>query len=210
MTNLTGNIPYGKLDVGVAEQIQGYRTFDTDAMMCPLWTGTDLAGRPACQDSFYTKRAGCNSALDRIKVEDALRPRYAEFLLDARGIVGAGADYDDSSYVRDRLVRDGAFERKVRNTITGNFGNVTPSEYTFTSNYQYDVEASNGFQAQDAMAAAAQNRRNAQRLTQTRRNPNTTDMNPMWRNDMYVPLKETTIRNYIHMNEYGHYSGEHI
>jgi hypothetical protein len=58
-------------------------------MMCPVWNNVDLAGRQVCQDSFWTKRAGCNSSLDRINVENDLRPQYMEYItLDACGING--------------------------------------------------------------------------------------------------------------------------
>ncbi len=57
--------------------------------MCPVWNHRDLAGREVCTDSFYTKRAGCNSSLDRINVENDLRPQYMEYItLDACGING--------------------------------------------------------------------------------------------------------------------------
>ena len=41
----------------------------------------DLTGRRVCPDSFYTKSAGCNSAEDRVVVENNLRPQYAEFFI---------------------------------------------------------------------------------------------------------------------------------
>jgi hypothetical protein len=63
---------------------------------CPLWTGFDLAGRPACPDSFNTKSAGCNSALDRLQVENEVsRPQYIPYInLSMEGITGEWL-YDD-------------------------------------------------------------------------------------------------------------------
>jgi hypothetical protein len=59
-------------------------------MVCPIWNGVDLTGRRVCPDSFYTKRAGCNSAEDRVVVENAQRPQYMEYInLSANGIDGA-------------------------------------------------------------------------------------------------------------------------
>jgi hypothetical protein len=57
---------------------------------CPLWTGFDLAGRPVCPDSFNTKSAGCNSALDRLHVENEVsRPQYVPYInLSMEGITG--------------------------------------------------------------------------------------------------------------------------
>lgn len=173
LTFLKNNIVSGQIrNMGVSEQLAGYRTLYPDAMMCPMWTGTDLAGRPVCENSFYTKRAGCNSALDRIKVEDSLRPRYAEFLLDARGIEGAGADYGDNQFssvvsIENALVKN---RRDLIGVQNGNFGVVTPSQYQIGLSGPYNEMASNGFQnvaqvmSADQMAQSAQNRRNAQNL----------------------------------------------
>ena len=174
MTQLLGALTYNQVNVGVGPQLAGYRTLYPDAMMCPMWTGTDLAGRPVCENSFYTKRAGCNSALDRIKVEDSLRPRYAEFLLDARGIKGVGADYGDSQLSEvHTLTQQLVGERRAAIGVqNGNFGIVTPSTYQYGLSNAYNELASNAFQNiaedsvayQDSMANSAQNRRNAQNL----------------------------------------------
>ena len=78
-----------KVNVGWAPRIQSDRFENSDAMMCPVWNGRDLAGRAVCADSFYTKREGCNSSSDRITVENSLRPQYMEYVtLDAAGIDG--------------------------------------------------------------------------------------------------------------------------
>jgi hypothetical protein len=50
-------------------------------MSCPTWSGFDLVGRKVCPDSFYTKSAGCNSAEDRVVVENNVsRPQYMEYI----------------------------------------------------------------------------------------------------------------------------------
>ena len=55
-------------------------------MTCPLWNGQDSFGRFVHPDSFVTKNAGCNSADDRVSVENYLRPQYMEYVaLDAAG-----------------------------------------------------------------------------------------------------------------------------
>jgi hypothetical protein len=63
---------------------------------CPMWTGFDLAGRPVCPDSFNTKSAGCNSALDRLHVENEVsRPQYIPYInLSMEGVTGEWL-YDD-------------------------------------------------------------------------------------------------------------------
>jgi hypothetical protein len=59
-------------------------------MVCPIWNGVDTTGRRVSPDSFYTKNAGCNSAEDRVVVENNQRPQYMEYInLSANGIDGA-------------------------------------------------------------------------------------------------------------------------
>ena len=87
--SLTANILTSKVITGNADRLQTYRIQDSDAMMCPVWNGQDLTGRQAGEYSFYTKRAGCNSAMDRIVVENFLRPSYTNFVTcNAAGIAG--------------------------------------------------------------------------------------------------------------------------
>jgi hypothetical protein len=58
-------------------------------MVCPIWDGTNLKGQQVCPDSFFTKRRGCNSAMDRVLVESNLRPDYASFVtLNMAGLKG--------------------------------------------------------------------------------------------------------------------------
>jgi len=84
-----------KVDVGYADKVNSDRFLNPNNMLCPLWNGLDVAGRPVCPDSFNTKSAGCNSALDRVMVEnDVFRPKYTEYItLNASGInQGNGLD----------------------------------------------------------------------------------------------------------------------
>ena len=84
-----------KVNTGWANRIQSDRFENSNLMMCPVWNERDLIGRRVCADSFYTKREGCNSALDRINVENDQRPQYAEYItLDPAG-------YRNSSMVAD-------------------------------------------------------------------------------------------------------------
>lgn len=78
-----------KVNTGWANRIQSDRFENSNLMMCPVWGGRDLTGRAVCADSFYTKREGCNSPLDRIGVENSLRPQYMEYVtLNSDGIQG--------------------------------------------------------------------------------------------------------------------------
>lgn len=64
--------------------------YNPHTMSCPVWSGKDLTGRQVCANSFYTKEAGCNSALDRVNVENGVsRPQYSQYItLDPSGIEG--------------------------------------------------------------------------------------------------------------------------
>lgn len=88
--SLEKNIRTCKVNTGWANRNQSDRFQDPNLMVCPTWNHMDNAGRLVCADSFYTKRAGCNSALDRVAVENNVtRPHYMEFIqLQAAGIAG--------------------------------------------------------------------------------------------------------------------------
>jgi hypothetical protein len=84
--SLLGSINVCKVNTGYANKIQSDRFENPDAMTCPLWNGQDSFGRYVHPDSFITKNAGCNSADDRVSVENFLRPQYMEYVaLDAAG-----------------------------------------------------------------------------------------------------------------------------
>lgn len=89
-------------------------------MVCPVWNGRDLTGRQVCADSFYTKRAGCNSAEDRVVVENAQRPQYMEYVnLDASGIRLGYGQVQPDAVLRSKALNE-------LHKITGNF-NLQPS-----------------------------------------------------------------------------------
>ena len=172
LTFLRNNIIGNQVDQSWQNQAVGARTFDADLMMCPMWTGTDLAGRPVCKDSFYTKRAGCNSALDRIKVEDALRPRYGEFLYNAQGIEGVGANYGTNGSSQVFQVSNDMIANRRMNAarISGQFGNVAPNTHIGTGYFQGDLCASNAYEncgqmSANSMATGSQTARAIQNLS---------------------------------------------
>lgn len=98
-----------KVDTGYADRIATERIQNPNLMVCPTWTGVDNAGRQVCADSFYTKRAGCNSALDRVSVENFQRPDYMEYLtLSANGI--RGNLYGGTGNEMDSAIRNAGLE----------------------------------------------------------------------------------------------------
>jgi hypothetical protein len=88
--SLEKNIRTCKVNTGWASRNFSDRFQDSNLMVCPTWNHMDSAGRLVCANSFYTKRAGCNSPLDRVAVENSVsRPQYVEYIqLNSAGIKG--------------------------------------------------------------------------------------------------------------------------
>ena len=107
-----------KVDTAYASRIQSDRFQNPNIMVCPIWNGMDTAGRSVCENSFYTKRGGCNNATDRVDVENSVsRPQYMEYItLSANGI--AGNIYSDQSLNSHNRTH----ELQALNDISGNFG----------------------------------------------------------------------------------------
>ena len=106
-----------KVDTAWATRIESDRFLNPNNMVCPVWNGMDTSGREVCQDSFNTKRGGCNSATDRVEVENNVsRPQYMEYItLSANGISG-------NIYGMPKDVNDRESDIKSRSNISGNFG----------------------------------------------------------------------------------------
>lgn len=123
--SLESSIRTCKIDPGYADKVFSDRFLNPCNMMCPIWNGYDSAGRPACPDTYNTKRAGCNSAEDRIHVENYQRPQYMEYVnLSTGGIAG---NFYGKPSCRDTMtqwnVMKGNSELSDIHNITGNFGN---------------------------------------------------------------------------------------
>ena len=117
--SLTSAIQTCVVDQSAAPRLQSDRYLNPMVMMCPTWDGTNNKGQKVCPDSWYTKSIGCNSAMDRVVVENDLRPKYFDYItLTAAGINGniyGNVDAHDESMSRKQMLDD-------RNLITGNFG----------------------------------------------------------------------------------------
>ena len=106
-----------KVDSAWANKVQSDRFLNPNNMLCPLWNGMDNTGRDICHQSFVTKSAGCNSASERVVVENHLRPNYTEYVtLSAGGI--AGPNTKPSALTRTNSLN------QVHN-LTGQFGLTT-------------------------------------------------------------------------------------
>lgn len=119
--SLEGSIRTCKIDTAYAPKVFSDRFLNPGNMVCPIWNGYDSAGRPACPDSFMTKRAGCNSAEDRVFVENYQRPRYVEYVnLSAGGIDGEFYGQPNTMTQWDEM--KAVTDLRAVNGIAGNFG----------------------------------------------------------------------------------------
>lgn len=138
--SLEGSLRTCKVDTAWANRIQSDRFENPSLMVCPVWNGFDNAGRPVCADSFVTKSPGCNSSLDRVYVENSLRPQYMEYInLDAEGIRANiyKSPEDYNMYHYDAGIRTAGLQNVPK--ITGRFGNVdaTTALYPSCNIYPY-------------------------------------------------------------------------
>jgi hypothetical protein len=152
-----------KVDTAWATRIESDRFLNPNNMVCPVWNGMDTAGRNVCKESFYTKRAGCNSATDRVATEnDISRPKYMEYItLSTNGI--AGNIYGHTDQHNDSLERRN--ELNNLNNITGNFGKQFGANINSNSGMsKYDTKQLNNQQEREAHSLGvrynAQNNRN--------------------------------------------------
>lgn len=108
------------VNVGEADRIQSDRFFNPSNMVCIPWNGINNKGQEVCPDSFWTKTPGCNSAEDRVVVENVLRPKYMNYVtLGAQGI--AGHIYGNNVEAETNAIGRDKFD-KSRNDVSGNFG----------------------------------------------------------------------------------------
>lgn len=119
--SLEGSIRTCKIDTAYANKVYSDRFLNPGNMICSQWNGYDSAGRPACPDSYMTKEAGCNSAEDRVFVENYQRPRYMEYInLDAGGI--DGEFYGNPSTMTQWDNMKGVSDLRRAEGVSGNFG----------------------------------------------------------------------------------------
>ena len=151
-----------KVNTAWATRIESDRFFNPNNLVCPIWNGMDGTGREVCRDSYYSKSAGCNSATDRVNVENNVsRPQYMEYItLSANGIAGdiyGQTDTYKNSQLRHRELDD-------INKITGNFGKQFGSAIQTTCGYhsytKHDDHHGSG-QPHGGHGSVAQNHQNA-------------------------------------------------
>lgn len=141
-----------KVDTAYSNKVQSDRFLNPDLMVCPIWNGVDTTGREVCPDSYWTKNAGCNSAEDRVMVENSVsRPQYMEYInLSANGIDGAiygnTMPWNQVGQTREEL--------DAINNVTGNFGlQFGANTYPGCNYYPYEQAVGQEKQAMQSTAA---------------------------------------------------------
>ena len=152
--SLDASIRTCKVDTGEASRIQSDRFQNPNEMVCVPWAGYNLKGQAVCADSFYTKAAGCNSATDRVDVENFLRPQYADLItLNMSGLDG---NIYDKSNVNSYVDAKGAqLYDQSRNNITGRYGDTqwrSTQKYTACTNNAYSRAMAEVAQSNRAIA----------------------------------------------------------
>lgn len=118
--SLDSSIRTCKVSSGEAQRISSDRFLNPNNMVCIPWNGYNNKGQKVCYDSWMTKTRGCNSANDRVEVENSLRPQYADYInLNVAGI--AGNIYGNES--AHAAAGSANKWQESRNDISGSYGN---------------------------------------------------------------------------------------
>ena len=130
-----------KVDQGSAARIESDRFLNAQNAVCIPWNGRDLAGREVNPNTFYTKRAGCNSAADRVLVENNLRPQYSDYInLDVSGGIRGQIYANNMNYQNaGTLTRQMQAARGVSGNFGGDFSMATNSANCSYGNYERGV-----------------------------------------------------------------------
>jgi len=147
--SLNASIRTCRVEAGEAVRIESDRFLNPNNMVCIPWNGYNNKGQAVCADSWYTKTPGCRSAMDRVGVENHLRPDYATYInLNTAGIDG---DIYGNPTAWEKSGQANLYSES-RDKLTGSFGNQWQS-----TNY-----GSCGMNAyENAMAQVSQSNRHA-------------------------------------------------
>lgn len=154
--SLDASIRTCKVDTGEATRIESDRFLNPNNMVCVPWNGYNSKGQQVCADSYYTKTAGCNSALERVSVETFLRPDYTSYItLSAQGIQGdIYGNGNPTSYADSKAA---TAWNDSRDKITGSFGNQWRSSNYMACGLNSYERAMAQTQQADRMASYANN-----------------------------------------------------
>jgi hypothetical protein len=117
--SLAKSIRTCKVYTGAAEQSQSDRFLNSANMVCIPWGNTNSKGQSVCADSFMTKTPGCNSAEDRVSVENDQRPQYSSYVtLNMPGV--RGNIYANQNALQKSI--DHGNDMRDNDQRTGNYG----------------------------------------------------------------------------------------
>jgi hypothetical protein len=143
MISLLGSLNTCKVNTGYAPKIQSDRFENPENLLCPLWNGTDNYGRFVSPDSFVTKSAGCNSAEDRVRVENWLRPQYMEYVaLDAMGFRNPSL-FNNNPPTASGQIFEGFEDHLISNTKARQAQKDDMNRYLIAGSAGYDYNATN-------------------------------------------------------------------
>lgn len=111
------------------------RFLNPNNMVCPPRAGVDTLGRPAGEYSIRTTSAGCNSALERVAVEDYQRPSaFSSVSLNNIGMMGG---YTCSELERQELASQQAQQ------IQRSYGSISNDSRAYYSQKMRDQQMYN-------------------------------------------------------------------
>lgn len=120
-----------KVQTGEAQRIDSDRFLNPNNMICVPWNGLNNKGQTVCVDSWYTKSAGCNSAEDRVEVENWLRPMYSDYINLNVGQGLQGDIYGNNKTAYEKA-GDANKWQQDRYKLTGSFGNQFQADNLMT------------------------------------------------------------------------------
>lgn len=154
--SLEASVRTCSVNVGEANRIQSDRFFNPTNMVCIPWNGVNNKGQEVCPDSFWTKTAGCNSAEDRVMVENGLRPKYMNYVTLSAGGINGGIYGNRSAWneanAREKMLANITSDKKFG---TGQFGN------DFGASVKYGGCTVNAYERGQAQMAEAYRNQNA-------------------------------------------------
>jgi hypothetical protein len=124
--SLQSSVRTCQVDTGWASRLQSARFEDPNKTVIPNWNGMDNTGRFVCADSYVTKTAG-SDPLDRVVVENVLRPNYYSYVtLDADGIAGTISPDDNRKGIYGDYRADYPYnEGMLRDSVIENIPNIS-------------------------------------------------------------------------------------
>ena len=164
--SLTGAVRTATVDTGYADNMQSTRTFNMSDLVCPPRSGFDETGRPVNPNTYVDVTAGCSNPMYRVNIENALRPRYTEYVtLSASGIQGK-----PPAYLADPVMTAPQQQSIARNRVLDTAVRSGPSfGNQFRSNIRNTAESVSVLKARDAaMAKINQSRPASSQLVNAR------------------------------------------